>query len=147
MKITSNWVFVFFCLFFCCLILKFSSFQSLRYVRLFVTTCGLQHARPPCPSPTPGVYSISCPPSQWCHPTISSSVVPFSSHLQSFWASGSFPMSQFFASAGQSIRASASESVLQVNIQDWFPLELTSLISSLSKGLSRIFSITAVQTH
>ena len=85
-----------------------------------------QHARPPCPSPTPGVYSNSCPLSWWCHPTISSSVVPFSSHLQSFPASGSFQMSQFFASGGQSIRVSASPSVLPMNIQDWFPLGWTS---------------------
>ena len=97
---------------------------------------GLQDARPPCPSPTPGVYSNSCPLSQWCHPTISSSVVPFSS-LQSFPASGSFPMSQFFTSGGQSIGVSASVSVLPVNIQDWFPLRLTGLISLQSKGLSR----------
>ena len=99
---------------------------------------GLQHARPPCPSTTPGVYSNSCPLSQWCHPTISSSVVPFSSHLQSFPASGSFPMSQFFASGGQSIRVSASTSVLPMNIQDWFPLGFTGWISLQSKGLSRV---------
>ena len=83
---------------------------------------GLQHARPPCPSPTPGIYSNSCPLSQWCHPAISSSVVPFSSCLQSFPASGSFQMSQLFASGGESIGVSASASVLPVNIQDWFPL-------------------------
>ena len=83
---------------------------------------GLQHARPPCPSPTPGAYSNSCPLSWWCHPTISSSVVPFSSHFQSFLASGSLQMSQFFASDGQSIGAPASSSVLPMNIQDWFPL-------------------------
>ena len=83
---------------------------------------GLKHARHPCPSPTPGVYSNSCPLSRWCHPTISFSVVPFSSHLQSFPASGSFPMSQFFMSGGQSIEVSASASVLPMNIQDWFPL-------------------------
>ena len=86
---------------------------------------GLQHARPPCPSPTPGVYSNSHPLSQWCHPIISSSVIPFSFHPQSFWASGSFPMSQFFTSGGQSIRVSASASVLPINIQDWFPLGWT----------------------
>ena len=85
---------------------------------------GLQHTRLPCPSSIPGACSNSCPASQWCHPTISSSVVPFSSHLQSFPASGSFPMSQFFPSGGQSIGASASASVLSVNIQDWFPLQL-----------------------
>ena len=83
---------------------------------------GLQHSSPPCPSPTPGVYSNSCPLSQWCHPTISSSVIPFSSHLQSFPASGSFPMSQFFALGGQSIVVSASASVLPMIIQDQFPL-------------------------
>ena len=84
-----------------------------------------QHVRPPCPSPTPGIYSNSCPLSQWCHPTSSSSVVPFSSWLQSFSASGSFQMSQFFASDGQSIGVSASTSVFPMNIQDWFPLGLT----------------------
>ena len=97
--------------------------------------CGLQHTRPPYPSPTPEVYSNSCPLSQWCHPTISSSVIPFSSCLQSFPASGSFPMSQFFASGGQSIGVSASVSVLPMNIQDWFPLGWTGWISLLSKGI------------
>ena len=105
---------------------------------------GLQHARPPCPSPTPRVYSNSCPLSQWCHPTISSSVVSFSSHLQSFPASGSFQMSQLFASGGQSIGVSASTSVFPMNIQDWFPLGWTGLISLQSKGLSRVFSNTTV---
>ena len=90
---------------------------------------GLQQARPPYPSPTPGIYSNSCPLSPWCHPTISSSVIPFSSCLQSFPASGSFPMSQFFTSGGQRIGASASASVLPMNIQDWFPLGWTGLIS------------------
>ena len=108
---------------------------------------GLQHARLPCPSTTPGACSNLCPLSQWCHPTISSSVVPFSSCLQSFSASRSFPMSQFFASGGQSIGVSASASVLPMNIQDWFPLGLTSLISSQSKGLSRVFSNTTIQKH
>ena len=108
---------------------------------------GLQHARLPCPSPTPGVYSNSCPLSWWCHPTISSSVVPFSSCLQSFPASGSFQMSQLFASGGQSIGVSASASVLPMNIQNWSPLEWTSWISLQSKGLSRIFSNTTVQKH
>ena len=98
---------------------------------------GLQHARLPCPSSTPGAYSDSCPLSWWCHPTVSSSVVPFSSWLQSFAASGSFQMSQFFASGGWSIGVSASAPVLPVNIQDWFPLGLTGWISLLSKGLSR----------
>ena len=108
---------------------------------------GLQHARPPCPSPTPGVYSNPCPSSQWCHPTISSSVFPFTSHLQSFPASGSFPMSQFFTSGSQSIGASASASVLPVDIQDWFPLRWTGWISLHSKGLSRLFSNTTGQKH
>ena len=100
---------------------------------------GLQHARPPCPSPTSRVYSNSCPFSQWCHPSISSSVVPFSSRFQSFPASGSFPMSRLFTSDGQSIGASGSASVLPMIIQGWFPLGLTGLISLLSKGLSRVF--------
>ena len=94
---------------------------------------GLQHARPPCPSPTPGVHSNSFPSRQWCHPTISSSVVPFSSCLQSFPASGSFQMSQLFTSGGQSIGISASTSVLPMNIQDWFPLGWTGWISLQSK--------------
>ena len=98
---------------------------------------GLQYARSPCPSPTPRVYSNSCPLTWWCHPTISSSVVPFSSCLQSFPASGSFPMSHFFTSGGQSIGVSASASVLPVNIQDWFPLGLTDWGSLQSKGLSK----------
>ena len=100
---------------------------------------GLQHARLPCPSLTPGAYSNSCPWNRWCHPTISSSVVPFSSCLQSFLASEFFPKSQFFASGGRSIGVSASASVLSMNIQDWFSLELTGLISLQSKGLSKIF--------
>ena len=108
---------------------------------------GLQHARPACPLPTPGVYSNPCPLSRWCHPTISSSVVPFSSRLQSFSASGSFQMSQFFASGGQSIGDSTSASVLPMNIQDWFPLRWTGWISLQSKGLSRVFSNTTVQKH
>ena len=108
---------------------------------------GLWHTRLPCPSATPGVYSNSCPSSQWCHPTISSSVVPFSSRLQSFPASGSFLMSQFFTSGGQSIGVSASASVLPMNIQDWFPLGWTDWISLQSKGLSRVFSNTTIQKH
>ena len=104
-----------------------------------------QHARPPCPSPTPEACLNSCPSSWWCYPTISSSVIPFSSRLQSLPASGSFPVSQFFISGGQSIGASASASVLPVNIQDWFALGLTGLISLQSKGLSRVFSSTTVQ--
>ena len=108
---------------------------------------GLQHARPHCPLPTPRVYLNSCPLSQWCHPTISSSVICFSSHLQSSPASGSFQMSQFFASGGQSIRVSVSASVLPVNIQDWFPLGQTGWISLQSKRLLRVFSNTTVQKH
>ena len=103
---------------------------------------GLLHARLPCPSPTPGACSNPCLSSWWCHPTISSSAVPFSSCLQSFPASGSFPMSQFFSSGGRSIGASTSAFILPTNIQDWFSLELTVLISLHSKGLSRVFSNT-----
>jgi len=116
-------------------------------VSIFLWPHGLQHARPPCPSPTPGVYSNSCPLSRWWHPTILSSVVPFSSHLQSFPASGSFPVSQFFTSGGQSIGVSGSASVLPENIQDWFLLGWTGWISLLSKGLLRVFSNTIVQKH
>ena len=108
---------------------------------------GLQHARLPCPSPTPRTCSNSCLSSQWCHPTISSSVVPFSSHPQSLWASGSFPMSRLFASGGQSIGALPSALVLPMNIQNWFPLRLTSLIFLLSEGLSRVFSSPTVRKH
>ena len=107
---------------------------------------GVQQARLPCPSPTLGAYSNSCPSSWWCHPTISSSVIPFSSRLQSFPASGSFPVSQFVTSGGQSVGASASASVLPMNIQDWFPLGWTGLILQ-SKGLSRVFSNNTVQKH
>ena len=103
-----------------------------------------QHARPPCPSPTFRVYSNSCPMSQWCHPTISSSVIPFSFRLQSFLASGSFQKSQFFASGGQSIGVSASTSVRPMNIQDWFRFGLTGLTCIQSKGLSTVFSSTTV---
>ena len=106
-----------------------------------------QHARPPCPSPTPGVYSDTRPSSWWCHPVISFSVIPFSSQLHSFPSSGSFQMSQFFASGGQSIGVSASVSVFQMNIQDWSPLGWTGWISLPSKGLSRFFSNTTVQKH
>ena len=108
---------------------------------------GLQHTRPPCPSPTPGVYPNSCPLSQWCHPTISSSVIPFSSCLQSLQVSGSFQMSEFFASGGPSIGVSASASVLPMKVQDWFPLGWTGWISLKSKGLSRVFCNTTVQKH
>ena len=106
-----------------------------------------KHARPPCLSPTPAVYSNSCPSSWWCHPPISSSVVPFSSCPQSLPASGSSPMSQLFASGGQSTGVSASTSVLPMNTQDWSPLGWTGWISLPSKGLSRVFSNTTVQKH
>ena len=106
---------------------------------------GLQHTRLPCPSPTPRAYLNSCPSNWWYHPTIVSSIVPFSSYLHSLPASGSFPSSQLSASGGQSIGASASASVLPMNIQDWFPLGWTSLIFLLSKGLSRDFFNTTVQ--
>ena len=106
-----------------------------------------QHARPPCPSPTPGVHPNPCPSSRWCHPTISSSVVPFSSCPQSFPASGSFPVSQLFLSGGQSIGVSASTSVLPMNTQDWSPLGWTGWISVQFKGLSRVSSNTTVQKH
>ena len=108
---------------------------------------GLQHARPLCPSPAPGVYPNSCPLNQWCHPNISSSVIPFFSCLQSFPASGSFPVSQLFASGGQNIVISASTSVFPMNTQDWSPLGWTGWIALQSKGLSRIFSNTVVQKH
>ena len=106
-----------------------------------------QHARPPCLSPTPGVYSNSCPSRWWCHPAISSSVVPFSSCPQSLPASESFPVSQLFTGGGQSIGVSASASVLPMNTQNWSPLEWTGWISLQSKGLSRVFSSTTVQKH
>ena len=108
---------------------------------------GLHNARLPCSSPAPRVYSNSCPLSQWCHPSIPSSVILFSSSLQSSPASGSFPISQFLVSSGQSTGVSASTSLLPVNIQDLFPLGLTGWISLQSKGLSRVFSKTTVQKH
>ena len=108
---------------------------------------GLQHTRLPCPSLSPGACSNSCPLSLWCHPTISSSVAPFSSCPQSFWASRSFPMSWFILSGGQSIGALASASVLPMNIEGWFPLGLIGLIFLQSKGLSRVFSSTTVWKH
>ena len=124
----------------------FSSIQfSHSLVSNYSRPYGLQHIRPPCPSPTHKVYSSSCPLSWWCHPTISSSVIPFFFCLQSFPASGSFLRSQLFASGGQSIGASAS--VFPVNIQGWFPLGLTDLIFWQSKGLSRVFSNTKIQNH
>ena len=141
--------------------LEFPSLTGLQIAFFYVCLCSvqftysvtpdssqshrLQHARPPCPSPTPGVYSNSHPLSRWCHPTISSSVIPFPSCLQSIPALGPFQMSQFFVSGGQSIAASAS--VLPMNIQDWFLLGWTGWISLQSKGLSRVFSNTTVQKH
>ena len=125
---------------------QFSSVQSLSPVLLFATpwTAARQAS---CPSSTPRAYSNSYLLNQWCHPTISSSVAPFSFHLQSFPASGSFPMSQFFLSGAQSIGVSASASVLPINTQDWSPLGWTGWISSQCKGLSRVFSNTTVQKH
>ena len=125
---------------------QFSSFQfSHSVVSDSLRPHESQHTRPPCPSPIPGSHSNSCPSSRWCHPAISSSVVPFSSCPQSLPASGSFQMSQLFTSGGQSIGVSASTSVLSMNIQDWFPLGWTGWISLQSKGLSRVFSNTTVQ--
>ena len=120
---------------------QFRSVQSLSHVQLFATQWLS------CPSPTPGACSNSGPLNWWVHPTTSSSVVPFSSNLQSFPASGSFPRSQFFTSGGQSIGVSASASVLPMNIQNWLPLGWTGWISLQSKGLSRVFSNTTVQKH
>ena len=127
-----------------------SSISSVKFSRSVVSDSlrphELQHARPPCPSPTPRTYPNPCPLSQWCHPTISSSVIPFSCP-QSFPASGSFRMSQVFISGGQNIGVSASTSVLPMNTQDWSPLGWTGWISLQSKGLSRVFSHTTVQKH
>ena len=134
-----------------CLLAFWFSFNSVQFSHSVVSDSsrphGLQHTRPPCPSPTPGVYSNSSPLSRWCHPTISSSVIPFSSHLQSFPALGSFQMSQLFSSSGQSIGVSPSTSVLPMNTQGWSPLGWTGWISLHSKGLSRVFSNTTVQKH
>ena len=126
--------------------LHFNSVQLFSLVWL-LWPHGLQHARFPCPSLNPGACSNSCSLSWWCHPTISSSVIPFSSCLQSSAALGTFPLSHFFAAGGQIIWASASASVLPVNIQDWFPLGWTGLISLQSKGISGIFFKTTVQKH
>ena len=131
-----------------CQVHLFSSVQfSLSVVSNSLHPHKPQHARPPCPSPTPGVHPNSCPLSRWWHPTISSSVVPFSSCPQSFPASGSFQMSQLFTSGGQSIGVSTSASVLPMNTQDWSPLGWTGCLSLQSKGLSRVFCNTAVQKH
>ena len=130
------------------MVIQFSSVQFSRsVVSNSLRPHELKHARPLCPSQSPGVHSNSRPSSQWCHPAISSSVVPFSSCPQSFPESESFPMSQLFTWGGQSIGVSASASVLPMNIQDWFPLEWTGWISLQSKGLSRGFSNTTVQKH
>ena len=130
---------------------EFSSvqFSTVQYSVMSdsLQTHGLQHTRLHCPSPTPRACSNSCPSSRWCHPTISASVVPFSSHPESFPASESFPTSQFFASGGQSTGVSASASVLPMNIQNWLPLGLTGLIFLQSKGLSRVLCNTTVQKH
>ena len=120
---------------------------SLSVVSDFLRPLGLQHIRLAYPSPSPQACSYSCPLSWWYHPTISFSVVPFSSCLQSFPASGSFPTSQVFTSDDQNIGVSPSASVLPMNIQDWFPLGLSGLSSLLSKGLSRVFSSTTIQKH
>ena len=127
--------------------LWFSSVQLLSRVRLCNPMNYARHARPPCPLPTPGVYSNPCPSSQWRHPTISSSVVPFSSCPQSLPASGSFPVSQLFPWGGQSTGVSASTSVLPMNTQDWSPLGWSGWISLQSMRLSRVFSNTIVQKH
>ena len=130
------------------LITQFSSVQfSCSTTSDSLQPHGLQHTRPSCPSQTPEGYSNSCALSNWWHPTISSSVVPFSSCLQFFPALGSFQMSHFFTSGGQGIGVSTSASVLSMDIQDWFPLGWTDWISLQSKGLSRVFSNTTVQKH
>ena len=129
-------------------VLPLSTFYMLRIPQISsVTVVSNSSDRFPCSSPTPRASSNSCPSIQWCHPTISSSIIHFSSCLQSFQASGSFPVSQFFASDGQSFGVSVLTSVLQMNIQDWFPLGWTGWISLWSKGLSRVFSNTTVQNH
>ena len=125
---------------------RFSSVQLLSCVQS-LWLHGLQHIKPLYPSPSPGVYSNPCPLSCWCHPTISSSVVPLSSCLQSFPASRFFPVNQFFTLGGQTIGVSASASVVPMDIKDWFPLGWTSWISIQSNGLSRVFSNTTVQKH
>ena len=130
---------------------SFRTFHSVQFSRSIVSYSlrphGLQHTRPPCPSPTPRACSNSCPSRRGCHPTISSSVVPFSSCLQTFPASGSFQMSQLFVSDGQSLGGSALASVLPMNTQDCCPLGWTGWTSLQSKGLSRVFSNTTVQKH
>ena len=132
---------------FWCLLFSSVQFNSVLQSCPTLQPHGLQHARPPCPSPTPGVYSNSSPLSWWCHPTISSSVVPFSSCLQSFPALGAFQMSQLFASSGQNIGVLVSTSVLSMNTHGLSPLGWTGWISLQSKGLSRVFSNATVQKH
>ena len=155
-RFLSNWSVIYKVLFYNFKVLIYHIFKGLYKAFQFgsvTQSCptlrlhGLQHARPPCPSPTPRVCSNSCPSSWWCHPIILSSVVPFSSCLQSFPVSGSFPMSWLFASGGQTIGVSASASVLSMNIQDWLLLGWTGWISLQSKGLSRVFCNTTVQKH
>ena len=138
----KRWLFRSFAHFFRWVIYQFSSVAQLWSLQPHES----QHARSPCPTPTPGIHSNSCPSSRWCPPAISSSVVPFSSCSQSLPASGSFPMSQLFASGAQSIGVSASASVLPMNTQDWCPLGWTDWISLQSKGLSKVFN-TTVQKH
>ena len=134
-----------------CQIIHWYYFKSVQFSRSVMSDSlrphEPQHAKPPCPSPTPGVYPNSCPLSRWCHITISFSVVPFSSFPQSFPASGFFQMNQLFASGGQNVGVSASTSVLPMNTQDWFPLGWTGWISLLFKWLSRVFSNTTLQKH
>ena len=131
--------------------MQFSSFSSVQFSHSIVSDSlqphESQHARPPCPSPTPWVHSNSCPSSRWCHPAISSSVIPFSSCPQSLPASGSFPMSQLFARGGQSVGVSALASVLPMSTQEWLPSKWTGWISLQSKRLARVFSNTTVQKH
>ena len=135
----------------CIICMPIDKFSSVQFSRSVVSDSlqphESQHVRPPCPSPTPGVHPNSCASSQWCHPAISSSVVPFSSCPQSLPASESFPMSQLFTWSGQSIGVSASTSVLPMNTQDWSPFKWPDWISLQSKGLSRVFSNTTVQKH
>ena len=141
--VSFGWILIQFCFIW---LIQFSSVQSLRLCPT-LRPHELQHARTPCPSPTSGVHPNPFPLSQWCHPTISSSVIPFSSCLQFFPVSGSFQMNQLFASGGQSIGVSVSTSVLPVNTQDWSPLGWTDWISLQSQGLRRVFSNTTVQNH
>ena len=136
------------CVFVVCMPMHSSSVQFSSVTQSCPTLCDpMNCSTPPCPSPTPGVPPNPCPLCQWCHPTISSSVVPFSSCPQSFPASGSFPVSQLFTSGGQSIGVSASTSVPSMNSQDWSPVGWTGWISLQSKGFSRVFSNTTVQKH